>query len=334
MKTVITIVLTLILGFGAFFTGSWAIDRLNKKQLPEPDIVTDLSKDINPHEAALPLAVQNVFSYQPEAPDEATSKKIGVVELGAKGFNYFIVKIDRQDRWKLEKREFGVSLVQEGATSDEVKSGLRLFLSNMGDYVTNSRTDLHFVVSSGAQATGENIDTIIRDIQTRGYVVNTVTPREEAIYGFMATVPPIFRADSIFMDIGSGNTKISWQEDGNIHTLESYGAKYYKNNTSPEVVYNDIYSKIRNIPTSNKKRLFLIGGVPYNLATKTVGYNDESRYVVLNRPSVYDDKFDDERNSAGLNIYAGAVNALPENSPVIFDSNSNFTIGFLGTLNH
>lgn len=75
----------------------------------------------------------------------------GVVELGASGFNSFIIKVDASKNWKLEKADFGASLVYEKlATEDDIKSGLKNYISGMLNYGVTPK-DIHFVVSSGAQ---------------------------------------------------------------------------------------------------------------------------------------------------------------------------------------
>ena len=89
------------------------------------------------------------FTYSAPMPNGGKLK--GVVELGATGFNSFIIRLDAQKNWKLEKAEFGVSLVKEGlATDDDVKNGLKRYIADMLSFGVGPK-DIHFVVSSGAQ---------------------------------------------------------------------------------------------------------------------------------------------------------------------------------------
>ena len=73
------------------------------------------------------------FQYTSPAPVDGKLK--GVVELGASGFNSFIIKVDKQKRWSLEKSEFGKTmdglrnstgkdLIQENANIGELKKYL------------------------------------------------------------------------------------------------------------------------------------------------------------------------------------------------------------------
>jgi hypothetical protein len=54
------------------------------------------------------------FTYTLPVPVNGVLK--GVVELGATGFNSFIVNIDGQKRWELKKVDFGTSMAFENLT--------------------------------------------------------------------------------------------------------------------------------------------------------------------------------------------------------------------------
>lgn len=258
------------------------------------------------------------FNYTPNAPSGRKLK--GVVELGATGFNSFIINVDAQKNWKLEKAEFGVSLVKEGlATDDDVKSGLRRYISDMVAFGVGAR-DIHFVVSSGAQKE-PIMPKINAALKSMGYVVNEVTPEQEAKLALRSVLPDKFRSNAFVVDIGSGNTKISWVPNG---ALEGPGAKYYQNNLSASVVYQDIKGKASQVPANLRSTCFIIGGVPYELAKQI--RNGKERYTVLKAPSDY--KADGAKQEAGLNIYAAVADATGCKQ-FVFDWDANFTIGFL-----
>jgi hypothetical protein len=258
------------------------------------------------------------FNYT--APTPTNGKLKGVVELGATGFNYFIVKIDGQKNWDLEKAEFGVSLVKEGlATDDDVKSGLRRYIADMTSFGVGAR-DIHFVVSSGAQKE-PIMPKINAALKAMGYVVNVVTPEQEAKYALKATLPSAFVSRGFVVDIGSGNTKVSWNPGG---TIELPGAKYYQNNLPAATVYAEVKSKTSQVPSNLRQTCFIIGGVPYELAKQT--RNAKERYTVLKAPADY--KAEGAKQEAGLNIYAAIAEATGCKQ-FVFDWDANFTIGFL-----
>ncbi len=258
------------------------------------------------------------FTYTAPAP--VGGKLKGVVELGATGFNSFIVRVDAQKNWKLEKAEFGVSLVKEGlATDEDVKSGLRRYIADMAGFGVGTR-DIHFVVSSGAQKE-DIMPKINAALRSMGYVVNVVTPQQEARYALKATLPPAYSSKGFIVDIGSGNTKISWNPSG---AVELPGAKYYQNQTSAAAVSSEVKSKANMIPSNLRQTCFIIGGVPYELAKQT--RNGKERYTVLKAPADY--KADGAKQEAGLNIYSSIAEATGCKQ-FVFDWDANFTIGFL-----
>jgi hypothetical protein len=254
------------------------------------------------------------------APAPTGGKLKGVVELGATGFNAFIVRIDAQKNWKLEKSEFGVSLVKEGlATDDDVKSGLKRYISDMASFGVSPR-DIHFVVSSGAQKE-DIMPKINAALKAMGYVVNIVTPQQEAAYGLKATLPTAFKSKGFVVDIGSGNTKISWNPNG---AIELPGAKYYQNNMTASSVYTEVKGKASQVPSNLRETCFIIGGVPYELAKQS--RTGKERYTVLKAPAEY--KAEGAKQEAGLNIYS-AVSTATGCKQFVFDWDANFTIGFL-----
>jgi hypothetical protein len=73
------------------------------------------------------------FVYNNPTPENGKLK--GVVELGASGFNSFIINVDAQKNWELKKADFGASLVYDKLTNDtEIKSKLVEYITSMTDY--------------------------------------------------------------------------------------------------------------------------------------------------------------------------------------------------------
>ena len=187
-----------------------------------------------------------------------------------------------------------------------------------------AKTDMHFVISSGAQKEPKT-EIIANELKKMGYVVNLVTPAEEAKLAFRATVPAAFAENSFMVDIGSGNTKVSWQEGGTLKTLELPGAKYYEKGTSDQDVYNDVKQKMADLPEGKRNIGFILGGVPFTLA-KQHRTNEQERYTVLKNPDDYTAA--DKKMGSGLNIYKGIVDETKTDT-FVFDWDSNFTIGFI-----
>jgi hypothetical protein len=264
------------------------------------------------------------FNYTPEKPVNGTLR--GVVEVGATGFNSFVINMDRERRWEIVSKDFGESLAYEGlATTEDIRTGLKKYLANMFDKGVN-KTNMHFVISSGAQKEPKTT-TIANELKKMGYVVNLVTPAQEGKFAFRATVPPQFADNSFLVDIGSGNTKISWDEGGTLRALELPGAKYYEKGTADDAVYDQVRTQAAKIPEGKRNVCFVLGGVPFMMAKQS--RQGEERYTVLNAPDTY--KASDKRMGSGLNIYKALIDGT-QTDTFVFDWDANFTIGFLLSL--
>ena len=268
---------------------------------------------------------RSTFGYMPPKPQNGTMK--GVVELGASGFNSFIVDIDNRKNWKLQKADWGNSLVYDNmASARDIRDGLKAYIGDMVDYGVEGK-NIHFVVSSGAQKVASTTK-IIKELKGMGYFVNTVTPEQEGRYALQASLPKQYYDNSFMVDIGSGNTKISYIQNAQVKALETYGAKYYKDNADPKTVYREVRQMAGNLPAGKTKTCFILGGVPFQMAKEV--RSGEERYTVLNAPSAYS-KMDGAKAEAGLNIYK-ALKDGTNCDTFVFDWEGNFTIGFLLTL--
>ncbi|MDO7852216.1 DUF6799 domain-containing protein [Hymenobacter convexus] len=298
-------------------------------QVAEPAIVA-VANVPAPTEA--PVAVPRpapvappAFSYHPAAP--VNGKLRGVVELGASGFNLFIIRVDEKRNWKLEKSEFGNSLVMENmATEADIRNGLKAYIGQMLDFGVAGR-DIHFVVSSGA-AMAEVTRKIVKGLEALKYVVTTVTPKQEGEYGLRAALPAAFANQAFLVDMGSGNTKLAWLQNGQPQVKATYGAKYYEKNADPAVVAADVKAKAGQVPAAQRSTCFIIGGVPYELA-KAARQGKES-FTVLRAPGAYPE-LTGAKAQAGLNIYQAVAEATGCQQ-FVFGYDTNFTIGYLLSL--
>ena len=300
--------------------GEQTTTEWQSKTSSSPD-VTSGKEDAKGSDNTATTTEHRSFAFMPEKPVDAVRK--GVVEVGASGFNSFVVDIDAQKRWAIVSKDFGESLVYEGlATTADIRSGLKKYLAGMFDHGVQNK-NMHFVISSGAQKEPKTAG-IVSELKKMGYVVNLVTPEQEGKLALKAALPPQYRDNSFMADIGSGNTKVSWVDGASMKALELPGAKYYEKNTADDVVYNEVKSKASGIPAGKREVCFILGGVPYELAKQT--RQGDERYTVLNAPASY--KSDKQKVISGLNIYKGLVDATNCDT-FVFDWDANFTIGFL-----
>jgi hypothetical protein len=315
----------LFLGY-KYLGGEKALNQMAQDRAanPETSASTSEAPEAGPSdtEQEATASETNAFDYTPPAPVDGKLK--GVVELGASGFNSFIITVDKQKNWKLEKSEFGNSLVTENmATDEDIRVGLKKYIGGMLDYGVGSK-DIHFVVSSGA-AKAEVTQKITRVLKSIGYVVNQVTAEQEGQLALKSVLPAGYADKAYVVDIGSGNTKISWIADGKVSALESYGAKYYQEGVDDSKVFDEVSAKAKQIPANLRNTCFIIGGVPFEMAKEV--RNGKERYTVLHSPEDYA-KLTNAKSKAGVNIYKSVKNATGTRQ-FVFDWDANFTIGFL-----
>ena len=104
IKAVVVLAIVLIMGVVAFFAlkPGTANTRDNApKEHASETISTEAGAEKN---AAIPVAKtttseEREFNYQPDEPENGQLR--GVVEVGARGFNSFVVNLDNQNRWKM-----------------------------------------------------------------------------------------------------------------------------------------------------------------------------------------------------------------------------------------
>jgi exopolyphosphatase/pppGpp-phosphohydrolase len=163
-----------------------------------------------------------------------------------------------------------------------------------------------------------------------GYVVNTVTPEQEGTYALKSVLPKEYENKSFVVDMGSGNTKISWIANGNVEALETYGSKYQSRDVSDQEAYQSVSENIKQVPENLRKVCFIIGGVPFKMAKSH--RIEKERYTVLKSEKAYtSEDFQDDKSLAGLTIYK-AIRETSDCKTFVFDWDANFTIGFLLTL--
>ena len=318
-ETIIGIIIAVLLiaGIGYKFYESKNPDSQLFKTVEKADVPQSTS-----------VSVSDVKPLNIERQRPVDGKTYGVIEVGASGFNSFVIKADKNDNWELVSKEFGESLAYEGfATTDDVKLGLKKYLATMFEKGVAGR-NAHFVISSGALKNPKT-ELIAKAIEQMGYVVNRVTPDQEGKFALKSLIPTADQSNSLSIDIGSGNTKITWFENGRAKSIETYGAKFYQDGVAEDKVYNDVAKLLKDIPNSNKQNIYLIGGVPFKLAKESK--TDDSRFTRLNSPDTYSFG-DDAKLKSGIVIYK-AIYDNSTDANFIFDWDANFTIGFLLSIN-
>ncbi len=310
---------------GAIFTG--CKDCVNASKKSKSTEKTTKSKDkTTPATVGVDEFKPEKLNYTPPTPEKG--KLRGVVELGASGFNWFLVEIDKNNNWALKEAKYGEGesgIFENTATVKTVKTKLQAYIKSLLKTKVKGK-DIHFIVSSGAEKE-ENTKKIIKALKGLKYVVNTVTPEQEGQYALSAVLPDEFKEKAFVVDMGSSNTKISYFEGDKVTGLETHGSKYFKKDIDPKTVYKEVRAEIAKVPANKRTYCFIIGGVPHEFAKQV--RTGEERYTYLKSPGFYAPEKDKE--IAGQNIYKAIVDESGTQT-YIFDWDANFAIGFLKTL--
>ncbi|WP_075340616.1 hypothetical protein [Tenacibaculum agarivorans] len=266
------------------------------------------------------------FNFKPQKPVQGKLK--AVVELGASGFNSFIIEVDKDKNWEAKRKEFGNSLILEELTNTkEVNAKLKSYIQKILEFGVNPK-DVHFVISSGADQKTIT-KTVKKELKKIGYVVNVVTAEEEGQYALKSAMPKCFEETAFVVDIGSGNTKIAYLDGNKIISKETHGAKYFQKNIDASKVYKEANKIASEVPQTKRVQSFIIGGVPYQMA-KTLRKGNE-RFTILNKDITTYAKLAEQKGrkvASGLTIFK-AINDQTNPSSIIFDWDANFTIGYL-----
>jgi len=263
-------------------------------------------------------------SFPYVAPNPVNGQLYGLVELGGSGFNSFIIEKDEDDRWKMVKANYGVSKVLENELDeDAIKKGLAEYVDQMLE--KGVKKEFVYFVQSSTASKNEKVQALDPILREMGHQVVIIDVAQEAEYAFFSAMPKEFQKQAFVVDIGSGNTKISWLENEVIVSKEAPGSKYYQRELSDSSVYNQVYDIVASVPAEKRKKCFIIGGVPFNLASENQEFAEQ--YTVLNEPTSY--ATEDVKVFSGLNIYKAVADAAPEAEGFIFDWYANFTIGYL-----
>jgi tetratricopeptide (TPR) repeat protein len=158
-----------------------------------------------------------------------------------------------------------------------------------------------FVVTSSAISSVKNRDELAKRVEElTGYKVEFLTVKDEVLYGIAGAVPPKYFYNSIFVDVGSGNTKIGYLEKVggsiNVRSFELlYGTVSLTERASKGkdfkmelvgVLSKEVEPLLKreaqkNPAYLNRKNVFLVGGIVWALTTLQKPGQVEEAYVRL-----------------------------------------------------
>ncbi|MEP1032307.1 hypothetical protein [Ekhidna sp.] len=274
--------------------------------------------------SATPKLTARNFDYQPPIP--VNGKLFAAIELGALGLNYFIVEIDDQNRWSLKASSYGRSNIIYGVnTTNEIITKISEFRNEIIEYGV-SPANIHIIASSSA-VQASIVDKLKIELSKQKRHLDYINSKDEGQYALIATIPREFINESFLVDIGSGNTKLSWIEEDDTLSIDIHGSKYFLGDVQDTTVFREVRDAILEIPEKNRTLCFMLGGMIYEFIKDEIEQN-ENRYFVLKSPGEYPS---DNEKLRAANVIYNALYLEPTYS-YIFDSQSNFSIGYLISL--
>ncbi len=278
----------------------------SSRQTPKPLIKSDVKK---------------VFDYQPRQPENG--ELYAAIELGSLGLNYFIAEIDEENRWSLKSSSYARSNIIYGVnTPTEILNKILEFRDEI--LKNNVREDRIHILASSSAIQSDIIDKLKIDLKEYNLSIEYINAEDEGYYALTATIPQEFVNESFLVDVGSGNTKLSWIEENDTLSIDIHGSKYFLSDVHDTTVFREVRDAILEIPEKNRNLCFMLGGMIYEFEKEKVDQSNK-RYFVLKSPGDY--PTNNEKLKAANVIY-NALYLEPTYS-YIFDSQSTFSIGYL-----
>jgi tetratricopeptide (TPR) repeat protein len=158
-----------------------------------------------------------------------------------------------------------------------------------------------FVVASSAISSVKNRDELAKRVEElTGYKLEFLTVKDEVLFGIAGAVPPKYFYNSVFVDVGSGNTKIGYLEKVggsiNVRSFEiPYGTVSLTERASKgkdfrtelvEVLSKEVEPVLKreaqkNPAYLNRQNVFLVGGIVWAITTLQKPGQVEEAYVKL-----------------------------------------------------
>ncbi|AHE95403.1 hypothetical protein THERU_00635 [Thermocrinis ruber] len=163
-----------------------------------------------------------------------------------------------------------------------------------------------FVVASSAISSVKNRDELAKRVEElTGYKLEFLTVKDEVLFGIAGAVPPKYFYNSIFVDVGSGNTKIGYLENVggsiNVRSFEiPYGTVSLTERASKgkdfrtelvEVLSKEVEPVLKreaqkNPAYLNRQNVFLVGGIVWAITTLQKPGQVEEAYVKLSSSDI------------------------------------------------
>lgn len=233
-------------------------------------------------------AAATVKKTKPAA--EATPHYYGAVDLGSKGTKASLYSFVTEEEGSNPVVEFSkvintklVSSMEDGKFTKEgiadAADAVKKVVEAMKTYATehNLKVDVYYVVGSSGVAKGKNKEDLVKAVKDATEIdMDFVDAAQEGYYGLISAVPISRRPVSMYVDTGSGNSKLGCL----------VGEMDIKNFKSAEIPYGSVSGRneaLKRNPTD------LNAGIASLITDVNASYEKQSRDIpcLRNRQRVY-----------------------------------------------
>ena len=238
---------------------------------------------------------QTLHSKTPASSSKAkkaapAARYFGSVDLGSKGTKAslysFVTDEDGPNAEVIFSKTINTSLVssmQDGKFSSagiaDAASAVKTVVDAMKAEAAKQdvSVDVYYVVGSSGVAKGKNKEDLVAAVKkATGIDMDFVTATQEGFYGLQSAVPMSRRSTSIYIDIGSGNTKLGCLVGG--EDISSF--------KSAEILYGSVTGATEALKRNPDH---LVTGIASVAGDVSKSYAQQSRDIpcLRNRPRIY-----------------------------------------------
>lgn len=243
----------------------------------------------------------------------AQTRYYGGIDLGSKGTKATLFSLDKDFYHKTINTTL-VSSMKDGEFTDagikDATDAVKMLINEMQSAAKSNklRNVDYFVVGSSGVAKGKNKEVLAASVKAAtGIDVDFIDAKKEGYFGLRSAVPKARLDASLYIDIGSGNTKLGCLVGGsefvNFRGAEIPYGSVSGRNKAAEMNTNDTKAAIQQVMQEkvgpayekesmdvpclrNRERIYWTGGAAWATATFTHPEKARSDHVIITRHDI------------------------------------------------
>jgi len=262
------------------------------------------------------VALLQILGVHPAFADAPAPSYFGAIDLGSRGVKAYLYRFVKVRQGMAPsavfKEDINTKLVSTAQNNrftpagiDEATQAVAALLAKMKAKAAelNIADPNYYVVGSSGVASFENREDLKKSVsKATGLDLSFVDAAEEAKGGYASAVPKTAEADSLFVDIGSGNTKVTCKVKDSFNPVDlrfgtvttrtkavGAGGEYgdaLKTLVDGEVSQSYESERMNTPCLASRKRVYMIGGAVWAMATLAHPEGAYWSYLELTRNDV------------------------------------------------